>query len=183
MTNADSNPGAATAGADTIALRPIGTVRSDYQEPHDVAHTHRGWTGDVSSIQLVPEHARGLSGLTGYSHLIVLFWIHRASEWKLPEHHHKPAHVEVFATRMPARPNPIGMSVVELLDFSPETGRITVRGLDALDGTPVLDLKPYIPDFDAHPGACIPEWVAKHLRSHWHSHGDGLSAEHKQSDE
>jgi tRNA (Thr-GGU) A37 N-methylase len=70
---------------------------------------------------------------------------------------------------MPVRPNPIGMSVVELVDFSTQDGQITVKGLDALDGTPVLDIKPYIPNFDSYPDARVPKWVSEHLNSHFHA--------------
>ena len=87
----------------------------------------------------------------------------------MPKGHHKPPHVKVFATRMPVRPNPIGVSVVKLLDFSADTGEIVVKGLDALDGTPILDIKPYIPNFDSCPDACVPDWVKEHLNSHHHS--------------
>ncbi|MHC1566376.1 MAG: TrmO family methyltransferase domain-containing protein, partial [Candidatus Syntropharchaeia archaeon] len=80
----------------------------------------------------------------------------------------KPPNVKVFATRMPVRPNPIGLSVVKLLNFSPDTGRISVEGLDALDKTPILDIKPYISDFDSYPDAGLPEWVEKHLREEHH---------------
>ena len=90
----------------------------------------------------------------------------------MPKDHHKPPHVKVFATRMPVRPNPIGMSVVELVDFSTASGQITVKGLDALDGTPVLDIKPYIPNFDSYPDAQVPKWVAEHLNSHFHTGHD-----------
>jgi len=79
----------------------------------------------------------------------------------------------------PVRPNPIGMSVVELVDFSPETGELTVKGLDALDGTPVLDIKPYMPNFDSYPDACIPNWLTEHLNSHHHGYGHGHSHGHK----
>ena len=98
----------------------------------------------------------------------------------MPKHHHKPPHVKVFATRMPVRPNPIGMSVVELVDFSTQSGELVVKGLDAVDGTPVLDIKPYIPNFDSYPDARIPQWVAQHLNSHFHS---GRSHQHEGSEE
>lgn len=149
-------------------VRPIGYVQSDYAQPRDVAHTHTGWTADTSRICLLHKHAAGLGGLKGYSHIVVLFWVHRAKEWKMPKHHHKPPHVKVFATRMPVRPNPIGMSVVELVDFSSATGEIVVKGLDALDGTPVLDIKPYIANFDSYPDAQVPQWIREHLNSHFH---------------
>jgi len=151
------------------SVRAIGYVQSSYSNPDDVVHAHDRWTGDTSRIRLLPRHAGGLRGLEGYSHVIVLFWVHRARQWKMPRGHHKPPHVKVFATRMPVRPNPIGLSVVELLEFSAETGEMVVRGLDAVDGTPVLDLKPYIPNFDSLPDAAVPEWVAEHLNSHFHA--------------
>ncbi len=151
-----------------LTARPIGFVQASYRQPEDVPHSHRAWTEDLCRIRLLRRHAPGLRGLEGYSHLIVLFWVHRAKEWKMPRHHHKPRHVKVFATRMPVRPNPIGLSVVELVAFSPQSGEVLVRGLDALDGTPVLDLKPYIPNFDSRSEARVPEWVAEHLASHFH---------------
>jgi len=162
------------AAGPTFAVKAVGYVRSPYAEPSDVQHTHDRWTGDVSSIQLLPRYARLLGGLEGYSHVLVVFWVHRAGEWRMPKHHHRPRHVKVFATRMPVRPNPIGLSAVELMAFSAETGEVKVRGLDAVDGTPVLDIKPYIPNFDSVPQAAVPSWVAEHLSSHFHggrSHG------------
>jgi tRNA (Thr-GGU) A37 N-methylase len=107
--------------------------------------------------------------LEGYSHIIVLFWVHKAREWKMPKEHKKPPYVKIFATRMPVRPNPIGLSIVELLDFSADSGEVIVKGLDALDGTPVIDIKPYIPDFDGYPEAGVPDWVRCHLDSCHHT--------------
>jgi len=157
-----------SATATAFAVRPIGYVHSAYSRPEDVPHSHQAWTEETCRIRLLPAHANGLRGLDGYSHLIVLFWVHRWHEWKMPRHHHKPPHVKVFATRMPVRPNPIGLSVVELVEFSPDDGDLVVRELDALDGTPVLDIKPYIPNFDSRPDARLPQWVAEHLVSHFH---------------
>jgi len=156
------------ATLESFSVRPIGYVQSAYFQTEDVAHTHTGWTADTSQIHLLPGYAKALGGLQGYSHIIVLFWVHKAKEWKMPKEHHKPPYVKLFATRMPVRPNPVGMSVVELQDFSTDTGRITVKGLDALDGTPVIDIKPYIPNFDSCSNAYVPGWVKKHLNSHHH---------------
>jgi len=166
MKKLNNNPDIATS--DSFSIRPIGYVQSAYAQTEDVSHTHTGWTADVSHIRLLPKYAKGLGGLTGYSHIIVLFRVHRAKEWKIPKDHQKPPHVKVFATRMPVRPNSVGMSVVELLHFSTETGEVTVKGLDALDGTPVIDIKPYIPNFDSYSDACVPDWVKRHLNSHHH---------------
>ena len=157
-------------------LNPIGYVESGYHDFGEVPHPHGegGWNEDISTIELYPEHAGEISGLEGYSHIIVLYWIHKSSEWKMPKHSHshshKPPHVKVFATRMPVRPNPIGLSVVELMDFSPDSGRVAVKGLDALNDTPILDIKPYIPNFDSYPKASLPEWVGRHLREDHHIH-------------
>ncbi|MCK4291909.1 MAG: tRNA (N6-threonylcarbamoyladenosine(37)-N6)-methyltransferase TrmO [Planctomycetes bacterium] len=166
MNRSKSHRGGATLESYTI--RPIGYVQSLYAQTNDVPHTHTGWTAEISHIRLLPKYAKGLGGLTGYSHIIVLFWVHRSKEWKMPKNHHKPPHVKIFATRMPVRPNPVGMSVVELIDFSTETGEVAIKGLDALDGTPVLDIKPYIPNFDSCAEAEVPDWVMDHLRSHHH---------------
>jgi len=154
-----------------VSVEPIGIVQSPYKEHADVAHKRRGWTEEESVIRLFQQHADGLEGLEGFSHIIVLFYIHRANEWRFPEGHEKPSHIHVFATRMPRRPVPIGMSVVQLRDFSPETGEVHVLGLDALDGTPVLDIKPYIHHFDSYPEATLPPWVEEHMNKHHeHSH-------------
>jgi len=169
MTNATSNSVLPETQPERFVVRAIGYVRSTYAQPQDVPHTHTGWTADTSRIRLLSRHAAALGGLKGYSHLVVLFWVHRARDWKMPKHHHKPPHVKVFATRMPVRPNPIWMSVVELVDFSVDSGELVVKGLDALDGTPVLDIKPYIRNFDSYPNAEVPEWVTEHLNSHFHS--------------
>lgn len=158
-------------GKEEVVARVVGHVRSGYAEPEDVHHVRRGWTEDMSRIVLTPGRGTKLAGLTGYSHIIVVFWIHRVKEWRMPSYGHKPPEVKVYATRMPARPNPIGLSVVELVDFSTETGEILVRGLDAVDGTPVLDIKPYIPHFDSYPEATVPHWVDEHIERYHHGPG------------
>jgi tRNA-Thr(GGU) m(6)t(6)A37 methyltransferase TsaA len=167
MKKTNNNPDA--PALDSFSIRPIGYVQSAYTNTKDVPHTHTGWTADVSHIRLLPRYAKALGGLTGYSHIIVLFWVHKAKQWKMPKDHHKPPHVKLFATRMPVRPNPVGISVVELLSFSTDTGVVIVKGLDALDGTPVLDIKPYIPNFDSYPQASVPDWIRSHVDSHHHS--------------
>ena len=152
---------------EAITVWPVGYVRSARQRPAEHAHGEAGWDDRTCSIELVPTHAGKLKGLAGYSHLIVIYWAHRAREWRMPRHHHKQQGVKVFATRMPVRPNPIGLCVAELVSFDPESGRVVVRNLDACDGSPVLDLKPYIPFFDSVPAAQLPDWVEQGLREHF----------------
>jgi len=154
-----------------MKLKEIGTVFSEIKKPNQVRHLLRdGWTADTCTIKLKPQYRRGLGGLEGFSRVIILYWISRHKEWKMPKDNPKPKRVKIFATRIPVRPNPIGLSVVELLDFSPEDGTLTVRGLDAIDGTPVLDIKPYLPHFDSFPEASVPEWIARYLRDDGSSH-------------
>ena len=156
----------------SLNLSPVGNVRSNYSNYNEIPRPHgrKGWTDDISQIILYPKHAAKLKGLEGYSHIIILYWIHKVRQWRMPRDHGKPPQVKLFGTRMPTRPNPIGLSVAELISFSPETGIAVVKGLDALDQSPVLDIKPYIPDFDSFPEATLPNWVKEHLGKHHHTH-------------
>ncbi len=133
-----------------LTLEAIGWVRNAVAKPRP-----RGWERVESRIELLPEHIERLRGLDGYSHVIAVFYMDLAAD--APE---KPptlpvAGVEtgVFATRSQLRPNHLGVAAVRLLGVEGAAAR--VRGLDAIDGTPVLDLKPYLPRYDAHPEATI----------------------------
>jgi tRNA-Thr(GGU) m(6)t(6)A37 methyltransferase TsaA len=123
--------------------RPIGFVRSPYQEtgavPKGLGAKHEA----EGTLELLLEFEPGLKDIEGFSHLFVLWEFDRAQGFELqgtPPSDDRPH--GVFATRSPRRPNPIGLSVVELLRR--EGSRLHVRGLDMLDGTPILDLKPYL---------------------------------------
>lgn len=129
-----------------LRLRPIGVVRSPYKDPADLPPPAfappRFFERSTGSIEIAPEYAAGLDGIEGFSHIIVLFEFHRAGAAKLevvPPGETRPR--GVFATRSPHRPNPLGLSVLKLLG---RKGRVLdVSGLDLIDGTPVLDIKPY----------------------------------------
>jgi tRNA-Thr(GGU) m(6)t(6)A37 methyltransferase TsaA len=133
---------------DQIVVEPIGVIRSPFTT---VAGTplQSVAAGHVSgSVEIRPDLAPGLRDLDGFSHLHLLTWLHHsppASRLELvPFLDDTPR--GIFATRSPERPNPIGLSVVRLLKV--EGAKLWVSGLDLLDGTPVLDIKPYVPDFD-----------------------------------
>lgn len=133
-------------------LRPIGVVRSPFRVHHGTPR--QPGTGDVQDgeIRLRAGFQNGLKDLAGFSHVWVIFWFHHSRGWN--SHVTPPRDVEkrgLFATRAPHRPNPIGLSVVRLLQV--QGLMLRVRGLDMLDGTPVLDIKPYIPYADAIPDA------------------------------
>ncbi len=126
-----------------VSMRPIGYVRSPYQEPREVPRG-LGAKHDVEGVlEILPEFALGLTDIEGFSHLFVLWMFDRSEGFELmgtPPTDNRPH--GVFATRSPYRPNPIGLTVVELLRR--EGPRLHVRGIDMLEGTPILDLKPYL---------------------------------------
>jgi tRNA-Thr(GGU) m(6)t(6)A37 methyltransferase TsaA len=107
----------------------------------------------VGQVEVLPEYQAGLRDLAGFSHIILLYLFHQSDPGYdlavTPFLDGEPK--GLFATRYPRRPNPIGLSIVRLLRCE---GRVLhVEGIDVLDGTPLLDIKPYVPPFDAHPGA------------------------------
>jgi len=147
-----------------ITLRPIGVVRNTVKRP--MPH---GWEDARSSVVLRPELAEALLGLDGYSHIWVLFWPHLVPEevrGSKPTLHpmDDPANPlqGVLATRAQIRFNPILVSPVRLLKV--EGNVLRVKGLDAVDGSPVLDVKPYIPKHDSMPEAEVPRWVSERFR-------------------
>jgi formylmethanofuran dehydrogenase subunit E len=127
-------------------LIPIGVIHSPYHQKRDAPHQGR-LSPATSEIEIFPEYADGLKDIAQRPHLIILYWLDRADRRKLTAipPHAKKEH-GVFATRSPNRPNPIGLAVTDLLGI--DGTRLMVRGLDALDGTPVLDIKPYSAEID-----------------------------------
>lgn len=131
----------------------VGRIRTPWHDRH--ACPRRGTNSDVvCRVEVDPPYRAGLKSLEGCSHLYLLYWMHEAPRNLIVQ---APAFDDkthgVFALRSPARPNPIALSVVDLLEVDPEGLR--VRGLDCLDGTPLLDIKPYFPDSDARPDAQV----------------------------
>ena len=122
--------------------------------------------GEISSVRILDEFCEGLKGLNTFSHLIILYWSHLREEEAerrvlkvVPRRHPGAPEVGVFASRSPSRPNPIGLCVGELVKM--EGNILLVRGLDAFEGSPVIDIKPYIPRADAFPSAVVPEWTLR----------------------
>jgi len=117
-----------------------------------------------SRIKIFSEISVGLRGLENFSHIIVLYWFHLRDNEKerktlkvIPRRHQGAPEVGVFSCRSPSRPNPIGLCVVKLEKIDDCT--LTVKGLDAIDGSPVIDIKPYIPRADSIPNARVPDWT------------------------
>jgi tRNA-Thr(GGU) m(6)t(6)A37 methyltransferase TsaA len=144
-----------------MKLKAIGIVRNGVKQP--IRH---GWSEVVSDIVIDSHLAEALDGLDQFSHLIVLYWMHQLNpRRKLPLKVHPMGKAELplvgrFATRSPSRPNPVGQATVRLLE---RRGNILkVKGLDAIDGTPVIDIKPYIPGYDSATDAKAPRWTTNH---------------------
>ena len=134
-----------------LVVRPIGFVRSPYGEK--VEAPRQGTAGGAAgTVELLPGYEDALSDLEGFDRIWLVFWFDRSVGWKpkvLPPR--SDAKRGVFATRSPHRPNPIGLTAVRLERVSGLV--LHVRDLDLVDGTPVLDIKPYIPYADAFPEA------------------------------
>lgn len=152
-----------------LLVRPIGFVRSPFREKAEAPRqaVAEGAAGVEGRIEMLPEHEHALDDLDGFDRIWVLFWFHEAKGGPrtkvLPPRSDRKR--GVFATRSPHRPNPIGMSAVRLERISGLV--LHVRDLDLLDGTPVIDLKPYIPYADAFPDAAT-GWVgANDPRPSW----------------
>ena len=146
-------------------MESIGVVRSPVVEGVD-----EGWGNVVSEIQLDDRYAPGLAGLNEFSHILVVFYMHKstfdegAHLQRRPQGRQDMPLIGIFAQRAKHRPNPIGVTAVELL--SVEGNVVTVRGLDAIDGTPVLDVKPYFPVFDRRE-AETPGWVDELMKNYF----------------
>lgn len=141
-----------------LVCRPIGVIRSPFCEKGEMP-IQATLSQAEGSIEVYPEYAAGLQDIEGFSHITLLYWFHRSEGYRLVV---RPFLDQVkrglFATRHPARPNPIGISTVELLGR--EENRLRVRGIDVLDGTPLLDIKPFVPAFDHRQGTRV-GWLSE----------------------
>jgi tRNA-Thr(GGU) m(6)t(6)A37 methyltransferase TsaA len=157
-------------------LRFIGTIHTPWATVADCPRNGRQPDpAPICRVAVAPAFVPGLASLAGFSHLILLYWMDRAAEPRLS---FKPPFDSetrgVFATRAPARPNPIGLSVVAFDGFAaPDT--LNVRFLDCVDGTPLLDIKPYLPTVDAQPGAAM-GWLDPHATVNRNTAGVARSA-------
>ena len=135
---------------DLITYCPIGIVHSPFKQPKGTPIQPAAAEGIPGTVEVSPKYVEGLADIDGFSHIILVYHFHLSSEPALTV---KPfmddeAH-GVFAMRAPSRPNPIGISVVRLVRV--ERNVLHVQDVDIVDGTPVLDIKPYVPEFDIRP--------------------------------
>lgn len=124
-------------------MNPIGIIRTPYTATSQIAKGVNVIHADEGTIEINPELEQGLTDIEGFSHLIVIWLFDRADGYELMSHPPFDTRPHgVFATRAPRRPNPIAITVVELLGR--DGNKLRVRGVDMLDGTPLLDIKPYL---------------------------------------
>lgn len=148
-----------------MQFNPIGVVKSQITEGIDY-----NWGKIISEIHILESLAKGLRGLEEFSHVIVIFYMHQARfilEKNLTRHPRGRKDmplIGIFAQRAKHRPNPIGITTVPILSIKNKI--ITVQGLDAIDGTPVLDIKPYFPIFD-QVDAITPPWVDELMKGYF----------------
>jgi len=147
-------------------MKPIGFVKSPVSEQSD-----ENWGRVVSEIHLDEPFEPGLQGLGNFSHITVVFFMHQATFnpstdlIRRPQGRADMPILGIFAQRAKHRPNPIGLTTVELIGIKKNI--LIVRGLDAIDGTPVLDIKPYVSAFDRVDQPVIPEWMERLMKGYF----------------
>ena len=130
-----------------ITYNPIGVIHSSFKDIKGMPIQPAGAKGVQGTVEINPEYVDGLQDLEGFSHIMLIYHFHLSKDYSLKV---KPFMDEnlrgVFATRAPKRPNPIGISVVRLVRV--EGNILCIENIDIVDGTPLLDIKPYVPEFD-----------------------------------
>ena len=131
-----------------IEYTPIGIIHTPFTHTEGMPIQPAGAAGVAGTVEVFKEFQNGLKDLDGFSHIILLYHFHRSKGFALQVIPFMDSKARgLFSTRAPKRPNPMGLSVVKLLKI--EDGTVYVENVDMLDGTPLLDIKPYVPDFDA----------------------------------
>jgi tRNA-Thr(GGU) m(6)t(6)A37 methyltransferase TsaA len=132
---------------DKIIYKPIGVIHSPFKEPKGTPIQSSSAKGIRGEVEIFPEYVDGLQDVDGFSHIILIYHFHLSKKTSLKA---KPFMDDtphgIFAIRGPSRPNPIGISIVRLIKV--EKNILYVQDLDIIDGTPLLDIKPYVPEFD-----------------------------------
>lgn len=143
-----------------MQIEAIGTIYSPFKRIDDMPIQPSGAKGTIGQLVLNPELVDGLADLEGFSHIIVLYYFHRASKTRLTVTPFLDSDSHgVFATRAPTRPNHIGLSIVKLNKVLGNI--IEVEDIDILSGTPLLDIKPYVPEFDQPDDEIQTGWIQK----------------------
>jgi len=149
-----------------LSIDPIGVVRSPVVEGRDEA-----WGNVVAELHIEAAFAPGLAGIEQFSHVLVLYWMHQAAFSPADDLVRRPRgrpdlpEIGIFAQRAKHRPVPIGVTAVRLIGH--RGAILEVQGLDAIDGSPILDIKPYFPDFDGVASPTVPDWVGRLMQGYF----------------
>jgi len=137
-----------------MELRPIGIIRTPHRIQQGTPIQPYAARDVPGEIEIFPKFRAALKDLRGFERIWLIYWFDRAQPFSARVIPYRDV-VErgLFATRAPSRPNPIGLSAVRLRSVNAGTGKLTVLDVDMLDGTPLLDIKPYVPQFDSYPEA------------------------------
>ena len=144
----------------TINLKQIATINSPFCRLENMPVQPKGAKNTIATIEFKKEFQDGLKDLDGFSHAYLIYYFHKVDEHKLrvvPFNDESHTERGVFSTRTPMHPNSIGLSVVEIVNVKENI--VTIKGVDVLDGTPLLDIKPYIENFDKVEGETRSGWM------------------------
>jgi tRNA-Thr(GGU) m(6)t(6)A37 methyltransferase TsaA len=156
---------------DEITYRPIGIVHSPFKEPRGTPIQPAAAQGVAGTVELFPEYVEGLADLDGFSHVILIYHFHLSRRPSLRVKPFMDDEVHgVFAVRAPSRPNPIGISAVRLVGI--EGNVLHIQDVDIVEGTPLLDIKPYVPEFDVR-AVEKTGWLDKNVHKLVRSQDDG----------
>jgi len=146
---------------DEIKYKPIGVIHSSFKEAKGVPIQSAAAEGISGTVEVLPQYAKGLKDIDGFSHLILIYHFHLSRRVSLEAKPYMDNEERgVFAIRGPSRPNPIGVSVVRLVSI--ERNTLHIQDVDIVDGTPLLDIKPYVPEFDTREAVKI-GWLEKRI--------------------
>ena len=158
-----------------IKYTPIGVIHSQFKEPKGTPIQPSAAKGIEGTVEVFPEYAEGLKDVEGFSHIILVYHFHLARKSSLKVKPYLDNEVRgVFSTRAPSRLNPIGISIVRLIGI--EDTILKIQDVDIVDGTPLLDIKPYVPAFDVRETMEI-GWLEKNIHKLSVSKNDGRFTE------
>jgi len=158
-----------------IKYKPIGIIHSPFKEPKGTPIQAAGAKDIEGTVEVFPEYAEGLKDVEGFSHIILIFHFHLSRGVSLTAKPYMDNEEHgIFAIRGPRRPNPIGISTVRLVRI--EENILHIKDLDMIDGTPLLDIKPYVPEFDIHE-VVKTGWLEKNVHKLPTSKDDGRFVE------
>ena len=150
-----------------LEIKPIGVIRTPYRSKEGIP-IQASKSETIAEAEVFPEYTEGLESLDGFSHIILLYWFHKAKSSKLTVTPFLDTQKRgLFSTRAPTRPNPIGISIVELVRI--EENIVKFTGADMLNDTPLIDIKPFVPDFDNRIDATS-GWLAESVNDEKHDY-------------